>query len=178
MVQSLAGETWKQVPGYEGLYEVSNLGRVKSLGRPRCLRGGRILKQQDNGFGYLLCQLCKAGKRRMASTHRLVAAAFIPNPDDKPQVNHKDGCKHNNRADNLEWCTNSENQLHKFRVLGCKSYGGPKKHKVICCETGVVYASAYDAQRATGIRRANISNVAFHRYGFRTAGGYHWEFMV
>ena len=176
MVQSLEGEQWKPVRGFEGLYEVSTTGRIKSLPKvgSRC---EKLLKQRDNGFGYLICQFMKNNKRITMSTHRAVALAFIPNPDNKKQVNHKDGNRHNNSVENLEWCTNSENQLHKFHVLGYKCPSRAKR-KVVCCETGIVYSCAYSASRATGVSRCNIFNVASHYYGFRTAGGFHWEFVV
>ena len=179
MVQSLDGETWLPVKGYENLYEVSNLGRVKSLPKKGfCRNSTHLLRQRDNGFGYKICQLMKNGKRRVISTHRLVAIAFIPNPDNKKQVNHKDGNKYNNHYSNLEWCTNSENQLHKFRVLGAKANGGKQKRKILCCGTKTIYPSAYHASRATGINRGNIFNVASDCYGFKTAGGYHWKFVL
>ena len=110
-------EIWKDVQGYEGQYQVSNLGRVKSIKRK--LNNGRTVnekmlnssskkKTQD---GYLMVAL--AGKT--FRVNRLVAAAFIPNPDNKPVVNHIDGDKENNKADNLEWTTISENMLHAYR---------------------------------------------------------------
>ena len=178
MAQSLEGEIWKPIINYEGLYEVSNLGRVKTLTKPGFSFKPRLLRQRDNGFGYMQCQLMKNGKRNMMTVHRLVAQAFVPNPENKPQINHKDGDKRNNAVDNLEWCTNSENQIHKFRVLGIKSKGGRPKRKIICCETAIVYESAYDASNATGIHRGSISSVANHRCGYKTAGGLHWEFVV
>lgn len=178
MVQSLEGEIWLPITGYEGLYEVSNFGRVKSLPKVGFRHNAQLLKQRDNGDGYKICQLMKNGKRRTISTHRIVATAFLPNPECKQQVNHKDGDKYNNHSSNLEWCTSSENQIHKFRVLGVKSNGGKAKRKIICCETKIIYPSSYHASRATGISRCNIFNVASHYYGFKTAGGYHWKFVV
>ena len=177
-MQELSGEIWKPVKGYEGLYEVSNFGRVRSLPKLGFYNKNntRLLKQRDNGFGYKICQFMKDGKRHTMATHRAVALSFVANPQGKKQVNHIDGDKSNNNWVNLEWCTNSENQLHKFRTLGVKASGGKPKREVICCETGIKYPSAHDAYRATGINRGNIFNVAAHRYGFKTAGGYHWEF--
>lgn len=110
-------EIWKDVQGYEGQYKVSNLGRVKSLKRKlgsgrsvseKILNSSSKKKTQD---GYLMVAL--AG--RTFRVNRLVATAFIPNPDNKPVVNHIDGNKENNKADNLEWTTISENMLHAYR---------------------------------------------------------------
>lgn len=112
----MENEIWKPVVGYEGLYEVSNLGRVRSLDRyakqPKGglrLIKGRILNQYINRCGYLFVSLSKNGKVKKITIHRLVAQAFIPNPDNLPEVNHKDECKTNNRADNLEYCTRKYN---------------------------------------------------------------------
>lgn len=106
-------EIWKSVVGYEGFYEVSNMGRVRSLDRKNS-RGsrvkGRYLKYKKTSRGYLSLQLC--GKDCLI--HRLVAKAFIPNPENKPQVNHIDGNKENNCIENLEWCTSSENNKHRY----------------------------------------------------------------
>lgn len=121
-------EVWKDIIGYEGLYQVSNLGRVKSLDRMtnnqygEYFMKGRILKNsiiKDKGY----CRVSLNNKNGKISkrVHRLVAEAFIPNPENKPEVNHIDGDKQNNRADNLEWCTNKENIEHSIRT-------GLKKH--------------------------------------------------
>ena len=102
-------EVWSSVDGYEGLYSVSSLGRVKShyFGKERILRP-RVVR------GYCTVALFKDGKRKNYFIHRLVAYAFISNPNNKTQINHIDGNKVNNRCDNLEWCTASENQKHAF----------------------------------------------------------------
>lgn len=101
-------EIWKDIINYEGLYQVSNLGNVRSL---NYLRTGEIklLKQGTNNKGYKCVHLFKNRKGKNYSVHRLVAMAFIPNPDDLPIVNHKDEDKINNNVNNLEWCTNEYN---------------------------------------------------------------------
>lgn len=108
-------ETWKDIKNFEGLYQVSNLGRVKSLTRIRsnnnCVYRGRILKSQLNNCGYEMIPLCKESKRFLKSIHRLVAQAFIPNPDNLPEVNHLNG-KNDNRAESLEWNSKSDNMHH------------------------------------------------------------------
>lgn len=110
-LQDLPSEEWRDIKGYEGLYQVSNLGRVKSLGRERYPM--RIMKAHTDTKGYLDIELSNGYKHRHR-IHRLVAQAFIPNVDNKPQVNHKDCNKKNNCLSNLEWCTNGENQQHAF----------------------------------------------------------------
>ena len=106
-----AVETWRPVRDYEGLYEVSNLGQVRSLDRwinNRYIQG--CILRPWNAHGYNLVMLCKDALRKRASIHRLVAEAFIPNPDNLPEVNHKDECKTNNHVENLEWCDREYNQ--------------------------------------------------------------------
>ena len=92
-------EVWKDVPGYYGEYKVSNLGNVYSCKRYK------VLRQNDNGRGHMIVLLSKDGTSKIKSVHRLVAAAFIPNPDGLPIVRHLDEDTHNNRADNLAWCS-------------------------------------------------------------------------
>lgn len=113
-------ENWKNIEGYEGLYQVSNFGRIRGLDRvverknnnPTTIKG-RVKNNQQYVNGYLFVALCKNGIKKPLSVHRLVANSFIPNPDNKPEVNHKDLNKHNNHVDNLEWCSHSENHIHK-----------------------------------------------------------------
>lgn len=105
-------EIWKPVEGFDGRYLVSNLGRVKSVSRITHFITGisrrepeRILSPVDNGYGYMYVNLSKNNKTKQHAVHRLVASAFIPNPYNHPQVNHKNEIKSDNRAENLEWCT-------------------------------------------------------------------------
>ena len=110
-LENLEGETWRAVVGYEGLYEVSSLGRVKIVKRKK------IKAQSVSKGGYLCFTIYKNNKNKYVPVHRLVAESFIPNPESKSQVNHKKGIKTDNRATELEWNTCSENQLHSFYVL-------------------------------------------------------------
>ena len=105
-------EEWRDIKGYEGLYQVSNLGRVKSF------KGvsERILKIGVDRYGYISINLFKNNKRKLCKVHRLVAEAFIPNQDNKPQVNHIDEVKTNNMVSNLEWVTAKENSNHGTRT--------------------------------------------------------------
>lgn len=113
-------EIWKQIKGYEGIYEISSLGRVKSLSREKKSKGNGITITDERYIKYPLIKyphvtLHKKGIKKTALIHRLVAEAFIPNPDNKLEVNHKDGNSKNFSIDNLEWVTKSENQLHAYK---------------------------------------------------------------
>ena len=108
-------EIWKDIKGYEKMYQISNLGNVKSLKRKYC-RNDKILKQAINKKGYKICALNKNRKIKSYIVHRLIALSFIKNEFNKPQINHKNGIKTDNRIENLEWCTNSENQLHAYKI--------------------------------------------------------------
>lgn len=123
-------EEWKELIDYEGLYEVSNLGRIRALKRTvRCVsRAGKefvktapaklITPKRGGNTDYLRVNLCKAGEVKDYSLHRLIAQTFVPNSENKKEVNHKDGNKQNNNIRNLEWVTRSENLKHRYRVLG------------------------------------------------------------
>lgn len=121
-------EIWKDVKGYEGIYEVSNLGNIKSLRRllPHFCGGNRvkseiILKIKIGKLGYCSLSLSKNNKYKSYLVHRLVCIAFIPNPENKPQVNHIDGNKSNNNAFNLEWVSSKENYHHSVNI-GIRKY--------------------------------------------------------
>lgn len=169
-------EVWKSVVGYEGFYEVSSLGRVKSLPRNGTVSTGRVLCPELDKNGYLRVLLQKNGDKKHCLVHRLVAQAFIPNPENKPQVNHKNGVRGENCTANLEWVTASENQQHKFDVLGYdKTYTMLRGKKIRCVETGEVFLSLHDAERKTGIGCSHICQVL---KGMRnTAGNLHWEYI-
>ena len=111
-------EYWKPIVGYEGLYMVSNWGRVKSMNY-RHSGKERILKPVTNSSGYLLVKLCKDGKVKTFTVHRLVAEHFIPNPNNYKEVNHKDENKTNNVVSNLEWCDRKYNQNYGTRTEKC-----------------------------------------------------------
>ncbi len=128
------GEVWRDIKGYEGLYQVSNLGKIRSL---RCWTGriylvrNKILNPSKNQKGYLQVQLCKNGKRKQCLVHRVVAEIFIPHYDEKQDiVNHIDGNKLNNIVENLEWCTQKQNVQHAIKNNLFK----PNKNNLKCVE--------------------------------------------
>ena len=166
-------EVWKDVQGYEGLYQVSNLGRVKSLERSvyhskggNRIYPGKILNPSNNGDGYLFLYLSKNGTTKEYRVNRLVAEAFIPNPDNLEVVNHKDENKLNNSVENLEWCTVEYNNRYSTAKQICQ-YD-------LSGRLMTEWEAISDASKELGI---NCSNIAQCCKGKRkTAGGYIWRY--
>lgn len=164
-------EEWRDVVGYEGLYKVSSLGRVKSLNY-RNTGKEQILKPYKNNYGYLIVNLSKGGKERRALIHRLVAHAFIPNPYNLQFVNHKDENKLNNCVENLEWCDQGYNNRYGTRTERmAKKLSKP----VMCVDTCVIYPSVHEAERDTGTHYQNIIKCC--RGKRNIAGGFHWRYV-
>lgn len=178
MTEETTNEIWKDIPEYENLYQISSLGRVKSIQRKEKYknfyrtRKEKILKPAKDRFGYLKVCLWKKGKMKNIKIHRLVAQAFLQNPDNLPQVNHRNEDKTDNRLENLEFCNSKYNCNFATRN---KRIAKAKSIPVKCIETGVVYDSTMEAQRQLGFYHSNISYCCNKKYGFKTVGGYHWE---
>ena len=185
-------EIWKDIKGYENIYQVSNLGRVKSLTRKiNVLHGvriiqGHILKPFKTNTGYFRVDLKSHQKSNYKSIHRLVAETFIPNPNNFPIVNHKDNNPTNNKVDNLEWCTQSYNIKYAYKygnakpTSGCFKKGNiphncrkinqyTKSKEFICS-----YISIREASRLTNIKESSINNCLL-KYT-KTSGGFIWEY--
>lgn len=160
-------EEWKDIPSYPGMYEVSNLGRVR--------RNGKILKPIKDRYGYLLVNLYKNGIVRKFLVHRLVALAFLPNPQNLPQVNHKDENKTNNCLDNLEWCDSKYNNNYGTRLK--KVSLSLSKPILQFSKTGEFireYESGVEAERITGIYQESISMCCSGNRS--SAGGFVWKY--
>ena len=164
----MKNEEWRDVVGYEGRYQVSSMGRVKSFKWNK----ERFLKPSMDKDGYLLVNLCAGGKPKTLKVHRLVCEAFHENPDNRPQVNHINEDKTDNRACNLEWCTCKQNVNHGSRnervskPVGQYSLDG----KLI-----KLWPSTMEAERQAGFNHGNISQVANGKY--KQAYGCIWKYV-
>lgn len=143
-----------------GMYWVSNLGRIKNS-------KGKILTPRLSSNGYYNIGLYKNGKCKAKTIHRLVAETFLDNPDNKPEVNHKDENRLNNQSSNLEWCDRKYNQHYGHALQKISK-------PVQCVETGVIYPSISEASRKNNIPIANIYKVCVGQR--HTAGGFHWVY--
>lgn len=171
---------WRDVEGYEGLYQVNERGEVKSVQRVKQNNLGyqaineRLLAQVPDRDGYLRVCLSRDGKHSPKLVSRLVAKAFIPNPNNLPVVNHMDENKQNNNVDNLEWCSVKYNTCYGSGLLKAAMKNG---RPVVQIENGKIINEFYSTQKAsteTGIPQANIYKVCTGNR--KTAGGYEWRF--
>jgi plasmid maintenance system antidote protein VapI len=135
---------YKDIEGYEGLYAITVDGRVWSY------RSNKFLSPADDGYGYKQVKLTKDGKQKACRVHRLVGQAFIPNPENKPQINHKDAVRDNNHVDNLEWVTAQEN-------IDAKADDRRRWKPVYCIENDTVYKNQGEAAEALGVTHQTIS---------------------
>lgn len=183
---AMENEEWRDVVGFEGYYQVSNLGNVRRNKKGYGTYIGRMLTQNISN-GYCHVWLCNGTYEYNKTVHRLVAQAFIPNPENKPCVDHIDGNRTNNHISNLRWCTYRENNnypiakathskaMSKWQKGRCGVLSHRKK-PVVCIEQNRFYWGALEAQRKTGVTRSNISSAVTGRS--RTDGGYHWRYAT
>lgn len=179
-------EIWKAVPGYEGLYEVSNCGRVRSLDRwviggfaGKRFMKGRILKVGVASNGYCMVVLTKGHAK---TVHRLVAKAFIPNPDNLPMINHKDEDKTNNCVDNLEWCSSKYN--NNYGTLKERHERGNNYNRIAVDKFDLygnyicTYGSISQAASSVGVKYQTICACLKNPKHKHTAGGYKWRYKA
>ncbi len=181
-------EIIKDILNYEKLYAITSTGRVWSY--PKGYQGsnkhsGKWLKFCTNDL-YNRVVLCNGLDKKRYSVHRLIALTFIPNPENKPQVNHIDGNKQNNHVSNLEWCTSQENNIHAYKIGLNKAkkgndhflFGKTAKNakRVKCIELNIIYESITHAAKMFNIHPINICKVCQKKRV--TALGYHWEYYL
>ena len=201
-------EKWKPVVGYEGFYEVSDTGKIKTLGRTIQQKDGRtrtikskVMKDRTNNRGYHIISLNTGNSKKDHLVHRLVAMAFLPNPDNLEQVNHIDGNKDNNSVSNLEWCDQTHNMKEAYKLglrkatlpvwddelrakfsaikKGTRNYSQMKKVIQYSLEGEYIacYRNAEDAAKAIGIKdKTGIYDVCTGRKNRKQCGGYKWKY--
>lgn len=172
-------EMWKTIKGFDN-YKVSTFGKVINV------KTGKVLIPFTTKNGYLVVSPSRGGKPHKKYIHRLVLETFYPNEDTSLQVNHVNGIKSDNRLDNLEWCTSSENHLHRSRTLGLKSSTehmnkmrilAEKAHckPVRCVETNIIYRSGVEAAKSVNRSPTSIWQALCGKTD--TCGGFHWEYV-
>ena len=182
----MENEIWKDVKGYEGYYQVSNMGRVKSMrvlktpkNGVKCRKNAFLSTKTTHDKQYVLVALCRNGEKKHIQVHRLVAEAFIPNPKNLPCVNHKDEDKTNNCVENLEWCSYQYNNT--YGTMAYRSINHPSTSKCVrqLSKTGepiATYPSIKEASRKTGISYQVLISYLHGRY--HTGGGYDWKLIT
>lgn len=183
MFNKMTNNVWKDIPGYEGLYQASVFGYVRSINRKIEKKGklpstasvkGKIISPWiDSDSGYLKVTLyTKSHKKRCEKLHRLIAKTFIPNPQNKETINHKDENKFNNTVVNLEWMTNKENLNYGTRKQRVREDQGMHIKRIAPNKKEQYYFTLHDAEKETGIPRQSISYAIKHQTLLK---GYRWE---
>lgn len=179
-------EIWKNIDGYEGLYQVSNLGRIKSIPHVISSRGSFVSKEKicslsKDRYGYVMKYLSKNGKKKYHSVHRLVAMAFLPNPGKLPFINHKNEVKSDNRVENLEWCNAKYNVNYgtciKRRAKKQMNNHGAKPIVQMDLDLNEIrkFPSISEVRRVLGLNIRNVCNCCKGRQN--TAYGYKWRYL-
>lgn len=159
----------KEIKGFEGQYAITSCGKVWSY------KSKKFLKSVSDWNGYLMvCLITNEGKQKMRKVHRLVAEAYIPNPDNKPQVNHKSEIKTDNNVNNLEWVTCAENINYGTAIQ--RRVANRLYTPIRCIETGEIFPTQEAAAQSINKNVQNISNCLHGKQ--KTAGGYHWERVI
>lgn len=170
-------EMWKDIKGYEGIYQASNLGRIKSLNYNQ-QKYEKILKPVKQKTGYYLVNL----KGNALLLHRVIANTFLENPNNFKTINHKDGNKANNSVDNLEWCSYSDNLKHAYKNKLKIATSNHLKKKIIQYDKNYnfikIWGCSKDIERELKISHSNISKCCKHILHNNTAGGYKWEYLT
>jgi hypothetical protein len=181
-------EIWNDIKGFEGLYKISSLGNVKSLGNGKSTctlyKKERLLFSKAKANGYMHVKLNKDGKRYYFSLHRLIATTFLINPSNKKEVNHKDGNKLNNSLANLEWVTTSENQKHAYAnglQIAIKDKDNKQSIKVVQLNLDGTFIKVWDSikqiKREIGFNTFGIIKCCKKEKKYNTAYGYKWEYF-
>lgn len=175
-------EIWKDIKGYEGLYQVSNLGRIKSL------RTNKILKLSNNGKGYNVFNVSVDGNTKQLKVYKIVAETFLSNPENKPEVDHINTIRNDDRADNLRWVTHKENCNNILTIqnyknsTGCYNLEDGKKFSKIVIQYSIngefikEWPSTMEVQRELGISNTKISKCCLNKPHYKTAGGFIWKY--
>ncbi len=166
-------EKWKEVYGYDALYEISNLGRIRTKhhGKEGYKKEYRYLEPIDNGNGYLRVNLRSNHRQRTAYIHKLVAQAFVDNPNGYSEINHIDEDKSNNNADNLEWCSHLYNCQYGTKNIRASE---KRKKKIECVELGIIFDSLNDAANYFDVGVSAIGNCLKGRS--KSCAGYTWRY--
>ena len=161
-------EEWADIPGYEGLYQITRGGRIRNV------TNGNNLLGNVNSHGYVVVSLTKNGRKKDCKVHRLLALTFLPNPNDYDCINHKNGNKLDNRLQNLEWCTKGYNNRHAREVLGVNTEERPVCQLTLTGDFVALWVNEAQAARCLGISPVCIASCCEGRAN--TAAGFRWDY--